>query len=812
VAEQVNDGGKSGQAADAETSGPPANPPGYKLIEELGRGGMGVVYRARDVALDRDVAIKLLSQRHPGDSQPAQRFLSETRITAQLQHPGIPAVHQVGTLADGRPFLAMKLIKGSTLETILTQWTDKAAARGRLLAIFEAVCQAVGCAHAHRVIHRDLKPANIMVGAFGEVQVMDWGLAKVLDQETSAGAGAPAPDETHAWTEIHSTPENWSHTQAGSLVGTPAFIPPEQALGEIDKVNERSDVFGLGALLAVILTGKPPYLGETFESVRVQAARGKTEDCYARLDASGAEPELVALCKTCLAFEPLDRPANAGAVATAVAGLRAAADERARRAELEKVRVEGEQATAAAQALERRKRRRLALGAAVVLVLAALGGLGAVLDVQRRANTELATKNDDLEQERQRALANEQRALAAAAAEKSAKETAQARESETRAVLDFVQNRVFAAARPKDQEGGMGYDVKLADALKAALPFVESGFRETPLIEARLRMTLGRSFAYLGNHEIAADQFQRARLAYSAALGPDHPDTLMSMNNLAGTYRDLGRFADALKLHEETLALQKAKLGPDHPDTLFSMHNVARSYRLLGNHVEAVKLAEETLALQKAKLGPDHPATLWSMSELAASYRDMGRLTEALRLDEEILTLRKAKLGRDHPDTLEAMNNLVRNYFALDRHADALKLGEETLALRKAKLGPDHPDTLGSMNNLAVSYDKLGRYSEGLKLHEEALALQTAKLGPNHPRTLISTYNIACLHALMIPKSADGAKQADLAMEWLKKAVAAGWKDVAYIKKDTDLDALRGREDFKKLMAELEAKVEQKKE
>ena len=175
----------------------PASPPGYELLDEIGRGGMGVVYRARDVALDRDVAVKLLSDRYPADSPAAQRFLGEARITGQLQHPGIPAVHELGTLADGRPFLAMKLIKGSTLEALLKHRPDPAADRGRLLAVFEAVCQAVGYAHAHGVIHRDLKPANVMVGAFGEVQVMDWGLAKVLGQESAghrgyAGGGADA--------------------------------------------------------------------------------------------------------------------------------------------------------------------------------------------------------------------------------------------------------------------------------------------------------------------------------------------------------------------------------------------------------------------------------------------------------------------------------------------------------------------------------------------------------------------------------------------------------------------------------------------
>jgi len=431
MAEELTHTSGPDKVAVAATSAPPASPPGYELLDEIGRGGMGVVYRARDAALDRDVAVKLLSERYPPDSLPAQRFLSEARITGQLQHPGIPAVHQVGTLADGRPFLAMKLIKGSTLEAILKHRTDPAAERGRLLAIFEAVCQAVGYAHAHHVIHRDLKPANVMVGAFGEVQVMDWGLAKVLGEGSPATADTLAAEQTHAWTKVSPTQEAGAFTQAGSLVGTPAFIPPEQAIGQIERVNERSDVFGLGALLAVILTGQPPYTGETAELVRVQAVRGQLEDCFARLDASGAEPELVALCKKCVGFEPADRPADAGAVAAAVAGLRAAADERARRAELERVRVEGEQATAAARSAERRKRRRLVLGAAAALALAAVGGLVAVLAVQQRGNADLAAKNAELADEQAkvedaRTTAVKEAANATAARNTAVKEAADA--------------------------------------------------------------------------------------------------------------------------------------------------------------------------------------------------------------------------------------------------------------------------------------------------------------------------------------------------------------------------------------------------
>jgi WD40 repeat protein len=382
----------------------PAGPPGYELLDEVGRGGMGVVYRARDVALGRDVAVKLLAEHYPPDSPAGRRFVCESRITGQLQHPGIPAVHQSGRLPDGRPFLAMKLIKGRTLESLIKDRPDFSAERGRLLAVFEAVCQAVGYAHAHRVIHRDLKPANVMVGSFGEVQVMDWGLAKVLGEGegTDAAAASPYPEVTRAWTEVSPTPEASSHTQAGSLVGTAAFIPPEQAAGELIKMDERADVFGLGALLAVILTGKPPYVAENFESVRVLAVRGKLDDCFARLDGCGAEPELVEMCKQCLAFEPADRPANAGAVAATVAGLRVAADERARAAEREKT------AADARSAEQRRKRRwQLAAAGAVVAALAGgLVGLGAYLRAQARATADLEAKNSDL------AASNEREKLA----------------------------------------------------------------------------------------------------------------------------------------------------------------------------------------------------------------------------------------------------------------------------------------------------------------------------------------------------------------------------------------------------------------
>jgi hypothetical protein len=323
---------------------------------------MGVIYRATDTTLGREVAVKALREKYGPKSGGARRFADEARIAGQLQHPAIPPVHDLGTLPDGRPFLAMKLIKGDTLDLLLEARPDLAAERGRFVAVFEQVCQALAYAHSHQVIHRDLKPANVMVGAFGGVQVMDWGLARVLGVRSGEGGD---PEETSGTTQVSSLRDSDGEaTQAGSVLGTPAFMPPEQAIGAVGLIDARSDVFGLGAILAVILTGRPPFAAGSAEATRIQAAQGNVEDCFARLDGCGAEPNLVALCKGCLSPKPAERPADAGAVARAVADLRAAADARARHAE-------GEKAAAQARALEARKRQRLTLALAGSLLAAA---------------------------------------------------------------------------------------------------------------------------------------------------------------------------------------------------------------------------------------------------------------------------------------------------------------------------------------------------------------------------------------------------------------------------------------------------------
>jgi serine/threonine-protein kinase len=335
------------------------------LYEEIGRGGMGLVLRGRDPGLGRDLAVKVLREEYRDNTGVARRFVEEAQVGGQLQHPGVVPVYELGQFDDGRPFFTMKLVKGRTLADLLKGRASPQEDLPRFLGIFEQLCQTLAYAHSKGVIHRDLKPSNVMVGAFGEVQVMDWGLAKVLQ------APRGADPESTLGTVIGTVRSRATADEDGrtGVVGTPAYMAPEQARGPDAAVDERADVFGLGACLCVLLTGEPPFTGATVEEVMGKAVTADLAETLARLDGCGADEAVVGLCRACLAAEPAEWPRDAGEVAARVAAYRAGVQERLRRAELER-------AAAEVRAVEERKRRRLAvaLAAAVLLLVVALGG------------------------------------------------------------------------------------------------------------------------------------------------------------------------------------------------------------------------------------------------------------------------------------------------------------------------------------------------------------------------------------------------------------------------------------------------------
>ncbi len=720
----------------------------YELQGLLAKGGMGSVHTAWDKTFQRTVAVKLINENGVSELALA-RFKHESLISGQLQHPNIPPIYDLGSYDENRPFLAMKMVKGRTLADHIKH---PDADTPNLIAVFENVCHAIGYAHSRSVIHRDLKPLNVMVGAFGEVQVMDWGLAKVLASRDASASGFDQtdydPDATaNLGTKIgdaESTDD--SKTTAGTILGTPAYMPPEQAIGAIDQISERSDVFGLGAILCAILTGKAVFVGKDSESTRQLAARSETAEAFARLDACGAEPELIALAKKCLAAKPEDRFANGTEVANEVARIRAAAEERAKQAEVNRARSDA-------------RRRVLLYSSAIVFFVLVAGVVGTGLGLYRAE--EARRKAVEAEGETARQLIETQNAEARAKREAEAKEVAL--QAETKALADAEDRRkqaeinlayatkgneilgsVFSGLDPKANYATIAqFRNALKNNLTKAVAELEGSAIGDPLVVAEMQNILGLSLIGLGDASLAIAVFENARTTLEAQLGLDHPHTLTLMNNLALGYQTAGKLDQALRLYEETLALRKAKLGLDHPHTLITMSSLAASYETAGKLELSLPLKEEVYKLQRAKLGPNDIGTLASMSNLAVGYQEAGLLDKALPLLEDTLKLQKAKHGPDHPYTLLSMANLARGYRAVGKLDLALQLEEKTLALRRIKLGPDHPDTLTSMNNLAVCYREARRLDRAWPLLEEVLARTKSTLGPDHPDTFTCMNNLA---------------------------------------------------------------------
>ncbi|MFO0958370.1 MAG: protein kinase [Isosphaeraceae bacterium] len=350
----------------------------YQLVGELARGGMGAIYQGRDLHLGRDLAIKVIREEHRDHPEMVRRFVEEAQIGGQLQHPGIVPVHELGFLSDGRMFIAMKLVRGRTLAALLAGRRGPGDERARFLAIFEQVCQTVAYAHAKGVIHRDLKPSNVMVGSFGEVQVMDWGLAKVLDL-------GGAIDDERASTAGGSAIRTWLHgsdvmeSRPGSVLGTPSYMAPEQAQGAMETLDERADVFALGSILCEILTGDPAFVGEDSSAVYRMAEAADLADAFGRLGSCGSEEELVALARACLAAASKGRPRDAGVVAAGLTAYLRGVEGRLRDAELAKVRAD------ARAAGERRRRQLTHALAASVLATGLIGAAGwGWMDRERR--------------------------------------------------------------------------------------------------------------------------------------------------------------------------------------------------------------------------------------------------------------------------------------------------------------------------------------------------------------------------------------------------------------------------------------------
>ena len=722
----------------------------YKLLQEIGEGGMGSVFMADQThPVKRRVAVKVIKA-GMDSARVLARFEAERQALALMDHPHIAKVLDAGTTETGRPFFVMELVKGIPL----TQFCDehKLPVLDRL-NLFMQVCSAVQHAHQKGIIHRDLKPTNILVESHDGKpvpKVIDFGLAKA--------------------TSGMQLTEHSLFTALGQVLGTPLYMAPEQAAFNAIDVDTRADVYALGVILYELLTGTTPIERESFKQAAFdEMLRVIREQEPPTPSSRISSSELRASVAAVRQIEPVKLGRFVRGELDWIV-MKSLSKERDRRYD---------SATAFARDVERflnhepvqagppsaayklrkfvRRNRPQVIAAAVVLLALIAGMAGTTFGLIRaqRARTAETKQRTIAEQKQQEAEASakseaEQRAIAeqrereATEAERLAvqrEQEAKKARDETKQVLDYL----VASFRKSDPDAD-GEKLTVAELFGQAVEQLETTFPNQPLIQAQLLHAIGHTYFGLGLYQKSVAVFERARDLRRSELGEGEHDTLLTMGSLGMAYRAAGRRAEALPLLEQTLELMKAKLGPQHLDTIGSMDNLATAYQTAGRLEEAVRLHEQTLELAKAKLGPEHPNTLKAMNNLAVVYQDTGRLAEALTLKERTLELIKAKLGPEHPNTLVSMSSLAAAYWEAGRIAEGLPLLERALELQKAKLGPEHPVTLNSMNNLAGLYRAAGRLAEALPLLEQTLELKKSKLGPEHPSTLLAMSNLAAAY------------------------------------------------------------------
>jgi Tfp pilus assembly protein PilF/serine/threonine protein kinase len=651
---------------------------------------MGAVWRADDPDLQRALAVKVLLANHAGRPDLEKRFLDEARLTGQLQHPGIPPVHEIGRLEDGRPFFAMKLIEGRTLDLLLKERLSPSDDLPRVLDIFLYLCQAVAYAHSHGVIHRDLKPANVMVGAFGEVQVMDWGLAKMIASQNYPSGMTNLPDDLLS----HFAAEQ---TQVGSILGTPGYMPPEQARGEVGRLNERSDVFGLGAILCAVLTGFPPFTGEDTLALMRRAADGDLGECFTRLERCNAEAELIRIAKWCLAAEMVERPHHAGELATVFQAYQEAVQERLRTAEIQRARAEVKTA-------EERTRRRLILGlAGAIIVLLLLGAVGAWLFERQRSERRqrLEQLTDSIEA-----------ALARAVSFRS-----QARWSEAHAMLDLAEIRwdeapVELRQRVAEARTNLRLVARL-DAVRQDSALLIDGRVNTADAPAQY----AAAFREHGFNFLAGDGEEEIRLLSASAIRLQLVTALdewIAFEKELTTRRRLERITRRADPDEWRDRLRAAEIW-QNPAELECFADQVPVSRLTATLAERVgsnleKKGKDGLAILE-RMTQQKPNDFWLNSALANALRSKrrGRLKEAVGYYRAALAVR--------PDSSAVWNNLGLTLYQL---GDA---PASVASFRKAvAIDPKH---IHALTNLGVALLAVDDLDGALDAQRRALAINS---------------------------------------------------------------------------------------
>jgi serine/threonine protein kinase len=810
----------------------------YVLLRKLGEGGMGQVWLAEQSApVKRRVALKLIKG-GMYDNAVIQRFESERQSLAVMNHPTIAKVFDAGSTKDGQPYFVMECVEGVSI----TRYCDKKKLKIReRLELFIRVCEGVQHAHQKAIIHRDLKPSNVLVEEIDGKpvpRIIDFGIAKAISSQ-------PAAEQT-------------LFTQMGVLVGTPGFMSPEQADPSVMDVDTRTDVYSLGVVLYVLLTGMLPFDSEGGKKRPIDEVlrQLREEDPPSPSTKVSKEKETA----TAAAGR---RGTEARRLAKLLRGdldwitIKAVEKERGRRygtpAELAadiKRYLENRPVVACPASTGYRLKKyaqRHRVGVTAVAGAATLLFAFAVMQaVELRRITQ---ERDRATRERDRAnrvtnfMTNmfkvadptEARGNSITAREildKSSKEieTGLAKDSELQTQLMGTMGEVYLSMGLFPQAQTM-----LEHSIETARRTGRSENPETLRAMSHLCLLLLRQGRYpdaetlanqviplelrdLGPNDMTtlstrrylasilefegkfseADRVAREALAASrGALGPENPETLRTMNVLANVLDDEKRIPDAEKLYRETLAIQLRTLGPDAPETLTTDSNLAGALQEQGRLDEAEKLERETLATRSRVLGPEHPDTLATKSNLGNTLDSAGRFSEAEALYREILDSQSRVLGKDNPDTLTTAANFGATLQRAGKLAEAEKIQRQTLEAKRRVLGPDHPETVKSLVDLAATLSVEGKLGEARQIYNDRV--ETFRKKSDHLGVAGALYDFACGAAI--------AGHADEAFELLRQSINEGYGDFDNMKGDRDLISLHGDPRFKTLLKEVEQRA-----
>ena len=658
----------------------------YRLIRQLGEGGMGIVYLAErvDGVFEQQVALKLIKRGMDTD-RIVRRFEAERNILARLNHENIARVFDGGVTAEGLPYFVMEYVDGEPIDTYCD--THRVSIDQRL-ALFVTVCKAIMYAHANLVVHRDLKPENILVTREGKVKLLDFGIAKVLDQEA---------DQTRL-------------TQEGRRILTPAYASPEQLKG--DAISTSSDIYSLGVVLYELLAGQRPYstppdTEKTQEPDRpstlidrairsqdattadtVSAARNTRPDKLRRL-LSG---DLDVICLKALRPEPERRYGS----------VEAFSDDIVRHRTGQPVLARPDTVGYRLRKFFGRHRTGIALTTLVVLIMTGLVGF---------YTQQLAAERDRAQREADKA----------------------------QQVADFLQE-IFEVSNPSASKGETITARELLDNGAARL---ESELATQPEIMATMYDVIGMVYRELGLYPKADSMHRRALVTNRELYGNQSLETASTLNLLGYVNRRQGDYAGADSVYRAALAIQRTQLGSEHEDIAETLANLAVVLRRMGNREEAETLAREALEQRIKLLGPDDLEVGATMNNLALILSQRGALEEADALYARVIEILQKNVGEAHPGMASTLNNRAYVKGRLGDPGAADSLYRAALAVKKQLYGDVHPSHVVTLNNIAAQLNELEKYDEAEPFVEEAMAIAAQVYSRPHPDVTHSLGHLA---------------------------------------------------------------------